>query len=71
MHLASGIILSDHFYNSRAINKQEERRRVVLETTKIILDDIRNKVYDIESYPPPDEFLEYVNSGITETMQLI
>lgn len=64
-------ILSDHFYKKRDTDKKEERKRIVREASKIILDDIRNQQYDVESYPSPDAFLDNVKSDIPETLQIM
>lgn len=34
----------------------------------IILEDIRSKVYDLEEYPPPDDFFCDVGSDVPETL---
>ena len=53
------------------MNSTEERTRVVKAASKIILTDIRSKVYDIENYPAADNFLGGVDSDIPETLKLL
>lgn len=67
----SGKILTDHFYKKRVSDKREERKRIILEASKIILEDIREMVYDTQSYPPPDTFLDEIHSHIPETLKLM
>lgn len=67
MEKFSGII----FIKKLVSDKREERKRIVLEASKVILEDIREMVYDTLSYPPPDTFLDEINSDIPENLKLI
>ena len=44
---------------------------MVKSVSKIILEDIRSVVYDVNSYPAPDCFLENVNNCIPETLKIL
>lgn len=68
---ASEQILSNNFYKTRVQDEKEERKRIVIEASKIILDDIQSTAYEIDSYPSPDEFLNNINSDIPETLQIM
>ena len=50
-------------------NEKEKRLRIVKTAAAIIVEDIRSQVYEIEQYPPPDEFLEGNEELIPENLR--
>ena len=63
-------IVTDAFYKNRSKDEEQERKRIVECAAKIIAEDIRSKVYDINEYPAPDNFLQNVDSVIPETLKI-
>lgn len=64
-------ILSEAWYNNqRANDPQEERLRVVSEATAI-LQDIQSQIYEVNEYPPSDDFLKDVYTMVPETLRTL
>lgn len=61
-------ILNDTWYANVKSNPEEERMRVMKAAADIITEDIRSRVYNTTDYPPPDEFLNTVESDIPPTL---
>lgn len=64
-------ILSQQWYKSKQANEEEERLRVVRAAADIIREDIRSKVYRLDSYPDPQRFLENCEEDIPQTLQVL
>lgn len=64
-------ILTENWYKNKNRDKKLERLRVVKTAAKIILEDIRSKVYNINQYPAPDCFLENMDSDIPESLKVL
>ncbi|CAG9814961.1 unnamed protein product [Phaedon cochleariae] len=65
-------ILSDNWYvNEKKGDPKEERLRVVKTAGKIILEDIRSKMFSTVAYPPIDNFLGDSHSVVPETLLLL
>lgn len=63
-------MLAEAFYIDRKTNIQEERQRIVTEAAEIVLEDIRSRVYDKNSYPSSHEFLKTVEDDVPDTLML-
>jgi len=61
-------IIEDSWYNKRAVNEEEEKFRIVKLAAKIIRDDIRSRAYNVQEYPPADDFLHDATSVVPETL---
>ncbi|XP_076040412.1 glutamate--cysteine ligase isoform X1 [Oratosquilla oratoria] len=65
-------ILTDAWYeNHRSHDEKEERLRIVKTAARIIAEDIRSQMYEADQYPPPENFLEELDSLIPETLQCL
>lgn len=65
-------ILSDNWYsNEKMSDPQEERARIVKTAGKIILQDIRSKIFNTDSYPPIDNFYASAHHVVPETLLLL
>lgn len=56
-------VLTNAWYNSKKANEEEERLRIVEAAATIIREDIRSFVYEIDSSPPPNQFMDNVNKS--------
>lgn len=61
-------ILQDSWYHERATSEEEEKFRIVKLAARIIRDDIRSRMYNVEEYPAPDDFLNDTESVVPETL---
>lgn len=61
-------ILSDSWYEKKANNMHDERLRIVTTAAKIIRQDIQHHVYNSNTYPPADNFLQNTENSIPSTL---
>lgn len=65
-------ILTDNWYsNEKMLDPQDERSRIVETAGKIILQDIRSKMFNTAFYPPIDNFNADAHYVIPETLLLL
>ncbi|KYQ51937.1 hypothetical protein ALC60_08955 [Trachymyrmex zeteki] len=64
-------ILTEAWYEQKASDPKEERKRIVKAAATIILEDIRSQVYETTHYPPSDNFLMDVQTVVPETLQIL
>lgn len=63
-------LLSEHWYKEKEGDTEIERQRIVRTAAKIILEDIRSKVYNFKSYPAPHCFLENIETDIPASLKV-
>lgn len=64
-------ILSDSFYSTRCDNAEEEKTRVIKAVADIILQDCESRVYDTNTYPACDNFLNDAEEQIPASLLLL
>lgn len=65
---AQGNILSRAWYESKKIDPEAERLRIVEAAAAIIREDIRTSIVETKTYPPPSKMLDNVNQEIPRTL---
>lgn len=65
---AQANILSKAWYESKKIDPEAERLRIVEAAAAIIREDIRTSIVETKSYPPPSKMLDNVNQEIPKTL---
>lgn len=53
-------ILTDSWYAQKRSTETEEQTRIIETAADILYEAIRSKVYDLDTYPPPDTFLSEI-----------
>ncbi|XP_029341748.1 uncharacterized protein LOC100571724 isoform X2 [Acyrthosiphon pisum] len=61
-------VLTNAWYDSKKENEEEERLRIVEAAATIIREDIRSFVYETDSFPPPNQFMDDVKEDIPKTL---
>lgn len=61
-------ILTDNWYKNKCKDPVQERKRLVQRAGKIILEDIRAKIYECNTYGAPDVFLQDIETVIPQTL---
>ena len=64
-------ILSVAFYNSRSVNPEEEKRRVINAVADLKIQDCESECYDTTTYQSCDDFLHGVNEQIPSSLKLL
>ncbi|KAE9523143.1 hypothetical protein AGLY_016457 [Aphis glycines] len=57
-------VLTNAWYDSKKANEEEERLRIVEAAATIIREDIRSFIYETDSFPPPNKFMNNVKQDI-------
>lgn len=63
-------ILSDQWYNSRQQDEQSERIRIITAAAKIIREDIRSQVFEMNTYPSNSEFEDGGQDSLPATLKI-
>lgn len=63
-------ILAEHFKNDKQNNSEEGRLKLVETAAQIIYEDIKARVYPLDSYEVPQKFFDNVESEIPESLRL-
>ncbi|KAJ8678207.1 hypothetical protein QAD02_013994 [Eretmocerus hayati] len=62
-------ILADFWMQKRSKDENAERAKIVTTAAKIILNDIQSKVYDVEYYKAPSNFLVDIDSDVPQSLK--
>ncbi|KAJ8685740.1 hypothetical protein QAD02_021533 [Eretmocerus hayati] len=60
----------DSVFRKRCNDEAAEREKIVKKVADIILDDIRGKVYNTDTYKAPSNFLEDIHTDVPHTLEI-